>query len=222
VLEYVGRIDHQVKIRGFRIELGEVGARLLEHASVRDALVIDVDGPLGKQLVGYLVPAVADVAQASVQTQQELLAQLRTDLRSSLPDYMVPAHLIWLPELPLSPNGKLDRKALPQPDLAQLQVRYVPPYSDTECKVAAIWADVLRIEQVGLDDNFFELGGHSLLAAQALSRINSQLGIDMPIRLIFETPVLRAFAQALEGAGQALTEEGLAGIEQLMNELTEA
>ncbi|TFF49900.1 non-ribosomal peptide synthetase [Pseudomonas putida] len=221
-IEYAGRIDHQVKIRGFRIELGEVGARLLEHASVRDALVIDVDGPLGKQLVGYLVPAVADVAQASVQTQQDLLAQLRADLRSRLPDYMVPAHLMWLPELPLSPNGKLDRKALPQPDLAQLQVRYVPPYSDTECKVAAIWADVLRIKQVGLDDNFFELGGHSLLAAQALSRINSQLGIDMPIRLIFETPVLRAFAQALEGAGQALTEEGLADIEQLMNELTEA
>ncbi|WP_449434133.1 amino acid adenylation domain-containing protein [Pseudomonas putida] len=221
-IEYAGRIDHQVKIRGFRIELGEVGARLLEHASVRDALVIDIDAALGKQLVGYLVPSDPAVARADAQVQQALLADLRGQLRDSLPDYMVPACLMWLAQLPLSANGKLDRKALPLPDLAQLQARYQPPQSDIECQVAAIWADVLRIEQVGLDDNFFELGGHSLLAAQALSRINSQLGIDMPIRLIFETPVLRAFAHALASAGQSLTEAGLADIEQLMNELTEA
>ena len=221
-IEYAGRIDHQVKIRGFRIELGEVGARLIEHERVRDALVIDIEGALGKQLVAYLVPADPAVAQADAQTQQALLAELRAQLQGSLPDYMVPACLIWLAELPLSPNGKLDRKALPRPDLTQLQARYVPPQTATEQQVAAIWADVLRVERVGLDDNFFELGGHSLLAAQAISRINSQLGIDMPIRLIFETPLLGAFALALESAGQSLSEEGLADIEQLMNELTEA
>ncbi|NOO53635.1 AMP-binding enzyme, partial [Klebsiella pneumoniae] len=103
-----------------------------------EAVVLAQDGPSGKQLVGYVVPA------DSTQDEGALRDSLREALKAGLPDYMVPAHLIWLPELPLSPNGKLDRKALPQPDLAQLQVRYVPPYSDTECKVAAIWADVLR------------------------------------------------------------------------------
>ena len=222
VIEYVGRIDHQVKIRGFRIELGEISARLLEHPALGDALVIDIDGVLGKQLVGYLVPTDAAILHADAEVQAALLGRIREDLRSSLPDYMVPAHLMWMAELPLTPNGKLDRKALPAPDARQMQAHYVAPATDLEQQLCDIWATVLRIERVGMHDNFFELGGHSLLAAQAISRINTQLGIDMPIRQIFETPVLSEFSRTLESAGQSLTEAGLSDIEQLMNEMTEA
>jgi hypothetical protein len=222
VIEYVGRIDHQVKIRGFRIELGEISARLLEHPALGDALVIDIDGVLGKQLVGYLVPTDAAILHADAEVQAALLGRIREDLRSSLPDYMVPAHLMWMAELPLTPNGKLDRKALPAPDARQMQAHYVAPATELEQQLCDIWATVLRIERVGMHDNFFELGGHSLLAAQAISRINTQLGIDMPIRQIFETPVLSEFSRTLESAGQSLTEAGLSDIEQLMNEMTEA
>ncbi|TFY88819.1 amino acid adenylation domain-containing protein [Pseudomonas kairouanensis] len=222
VIEYVGRIDHQVKIRGFRIELGEISARLLEHPLLADALVIDIDGVLGKQLVGYLVPADPAILQADTEVQNAQLGHIRDDLRNSLPDYMVPAYLMWMAGLPLTPNGKLDRKALPAPDTRQMQALYVAPHTDLERQLCEIWATVLRIDQVGMQDNFFELGGHSLLAAQAISRINTQLGIDMPIRQLFETPVLSEFSQALESAGRSLTDEGLSDIERLMNEMTEA
>ncbi|MFA0945432.1 MULTISPECIES: non-ribosomal peptide synthetase [Pseudomonas syringae group] len=210
VIEYAGRIDHQVKIRGLRIELGEIEACLLEHDSVHEAVVIDVDGPSGKQLAAYLV---------AEQSSDHLRELLKAHLKESLPDYMVPTHFIVLDSMPLSTNGKLDRKALPRPDATQLQRQYVAPSTEQEQQMAAIWADVLKVERVGLTDDFFELGGHSLLATQLISRIHTGLGIDIPLRLIFEKPQLNEFIQAFASSGLSLTEDGLSDIEKMMNEM---
>ncbi|ALE01062.1 non-ribosomal peptide synthetase [Pseudomonas syringae] len=210
VIDYAGRIDHQVKIRGLRIELGEIEASLLEHDSVHEAVVIDVEGPSGKQLAAYLVVGHHD---------DQLRDALKVCLKESLPDYMVPTHFIVLDRMPLSANGKLDRKALPKPDASQLQRQYVAPCTEQEQQMAAIWADVLKVERVGLSDDFFELGGHSLLATQLISRIHTGLGIDIPLRLIFEKPQLNEFIQAFAGSGLSLTEDGLSDIEKMMNEM---
>ena len=208
-IEYVGRLDHQVKIRGFRIELGEIEARLREHPNVRDAVVLaDND-----QLITYLTCGSGAPPGPLPQ------AELKAHLKRTLPDYMVPAHLILLDEFPLTPNGKLDRKALPAPDASQLQRHYVAPVSEQERQLAAIWGEVLKVGRVGLTDDFFELGGHSLLAAQLVSRIQAGMGIDVPLRLVFEKPQLNDFVQALAGSGLSLTEDGLSDIEKMMNEL---
>ncbi|TBU87410.1 non-ribosomal peptide synthetase, partial [Stutzerimonas kirkiae] len=197
VIEYVGRIDHQVKIRGFRIELGEVEARLQEHEAVREAVVIDIEGPSGKQLAAYLVTdrSLPDDAER----QATLRNTLRDYLKESLPDYMVPAHLVFLGAMPLTANGKLDRRALPKPDASQLQQDYVAPQSELEQRIAAIWADVLKVEKVGLTDNFFELGGHSLLAISVTTRVRAELGIEVPLGFLFERENLFAYAAALSG-----------------------
>nr|WP_256349511.1 non-ribosomal peptide synthetase [Pseudomonas gingeri] len=214
LIEYAGRLDHQVKIRGFRIELGEIEARLQQHDLVREALVVALDGPSGKQLAAYLV-----LREPALNEAQQLL---RDDLKAHLPDYMVPLHWVVLDSLPMTPGGKLDRNALPKPDPSAWQQAYVAPRTEREQQLAAIWAQVLQVERVGLDDNFFELGGHSLLAAQVISRIHSGLGIDIPLRMIFEKPQLNEFAQALEGSGLSLTDDGLSDIERMMNEMAEA
>ncbi|MCR4541375.1 amino acid adenylation domain-containing protein, partial [Pseudomonas sp. 18.1.10] len=181
VIEYVGRVDHQVKIRGFRIELGEIEALLLAQDGVRETLVLAVDN----QLVAYLVAAQHD-AEA-----------LKANLREQLPDYMVPAHLIFLERMPLNPNGKLDRQALPKPDASLSQQAWVAPVTELEQQVAAVWAQVLGAERVGLGDHFFEMGGHSLLAMQVVSRLRQVLGREVPLKLVFEQPRLDGFASAL-------------------------
>ncbi|WP_122309843.1 non-ribosomal peptide synthetase [Pseudomonas amygdali] len=187
VIEYAGRIDHQVKIRGFRIELGEIEARLQAHPTVREVMVLAVDG----QLAAYLVPAQPD------QDQQSLRETLKTELRAHLPDYMVPTHFIVLDKMPLTANGKLDRKALPAPDASQLQATYIAPQGDLEQQLASIWAYVLKVEQVGRSDNFFELGGHSLLAVQMLVRVREQLQREVGLKDLFEQPVLADFCATL-------------------------
>ncbi|MDP9785927.1 non-ribosomal peptide synthase/polyketide synthase [Pseudomonas fluorescens] len=197
VVEYIGRIDHQVKIRGLRIELGEIEAALLAQDSVRETVVVAHDGPTGAQLVGYVVPATGEVADESA-----LRASLKAALKAQLPEYMVPAHLLFLAQLPLTPNGKVDRKALPAPDAGDLQQAYVAPRSQHEQQVAAIWQEVLKLERVGLEDNFFELGGHSLLVTQVVSRIRRTLGIEVPLRSLFEHGTLRDFVAAFD-LGQA-------------------
>ncbi|WP_095155656.1 non-ribosomal peptide synthetase, partial [Pseudomonas sp. Irchel 3E13] len=191
VLEYVGRADHQVKIRGYRIELGEIETRLQEHPAIREAVVLDIDGPQGKQLAAYVTTKVASDAEA-------LREELKTALKASLPDYMVPTHFVLLAAMPLTPNGKLDRKALPQPDTTLSQTAYVAPVSELEQQLAAIWAEVLKIERVGLDDSFFELGGHSLLATQVISRVRQALKIELSLRSLFEAKDLRGFARQVE------------------------
>ncbi len=191
VVDYHGRVDHQVKIRGFRIELGEIEARLREQDNVGETVVVAQDGPTGKQLVAYVVPANANLAG-----QAEFRDSLRRALKSSLPDYMVPTHFMFLAQMPLTPNGKLDRKGLPEPDASLLQQAFVAPETELERQIAAIWSDVLRLPQVGLNDNFFEVGGHSLLAIQITSRVQAELGLEVPLLEVFQTETLRAYVQA--------------------------
>ncbi|HEJ3383944.1 TPA: amino acid adenylation domain-containing protein, partial [Pseudomonas aeruginosa] len=217
VVDYLGRVDHQVKIRGFRIELGEIEARLREHPAVREAVVVAQPGAVGQQLVGYVVaqePAVADSPEA----QAECRAQLKTALRERLPEYMVPSHLLFLARMPLTPNGKLDRKGLPQPDASLLQQVYVAPRSDLEQQVAGIWAEVLQLQQVGLDDNFFELGGHSLLAIQVTARMQSEVGVELPLAALFQTESLQAYAE-LAAAQTSSNDTDFDDLREFMSEL---
>ncbi|MBC3413316.1 amino acid adenylation domain-containing protein, partial [Pseudomonas sp. SWRI51] len=186
VLEYVGRIDHQVKIRGMRIEMGEIEACLHAQETVREAAVLAVDGPTGAQLVAYLVPATVNPAEGWLQA-------LRSALAESLPDYMLPTHLLVLPRLPLNNNGKLDRAALPAPDFSAAQQAYEAPRTPLQRQVADIWAQVLKVESVGLGDGFFSLGGHSLLATEVIARMRHSLGLEVPLRRLFEQPTLGAF-----------------------------
>ncbi|MET3441655.1 amino acid adenylation domain-containing protein [Variovorax paradoxus] len=184
-LEYLGRIDHQVKVRGFRIELGEIEAQLLAQPEVREAVVVAREGASGASLVGYIA------LQAGQQATQP--ATLHDRLAVVLPDYMVPAAIVVLDRLPLNGNGKVDRKALPQAEFASAQA-YEAPEGEVEETLAAIWAEVLGVARVGRHDDFFELGGHSLLAAQLASRARVDGGFDLPLRKIFEHPVLRNLA----------------------------
>ncbi|MFN5457225.1 non-ribosomal peptide synthetase, partial [Bradyrhizobium sp.] len=168
-IAYLGRNDFQVKIRGFRIELGEIEARLSEHAGVRDAAVIArEDAPGDKRLVAYYVGDAAIGAE-----------ELRGHLAALLPDYMVPSAYVHLELMPLTPNGKLDRNALPAPEGTAFAVQaYEPPQGEIEEAVARIWAELLGVERIGRHDNFFALGGHSLLAIQVVSRLRQALALE--------------------------------------------
>ncbi|SDO23676.1 amino acid adenylation domain-containing protein [Pseudomonas jinjuensis] len=196
-LEYIGRIDQQVKIRGYRIELGEIEACLRRCDGVREAAVVARPGPAGPVLVGY---AEADAVDGLEQ-------QLRQALQASLPDYMVPAQIVVLARMPQTPNGKLDRKALPAPDW---QARaHVEPSTDSERRLAALWSEVLGVERVGATDDFFELGGHSLLLTRLASRIRDEFAVDLPLRSLFEHPSVAALAAQLDGAKQPAGDEAL-------------
>ncbi|KPU61153.1 D-alanine--poly(phosphoribitol) ligase, subunit 1 [Pseudomonas fluorescens] len=205
LVEYLGRIDHQVKIRGFRIELGEIETRLLEHASIREAVVLALDAPSGKQLVGYLA---TDVAEQSEAQHAALREALKAYLKSQLPDYMVPTHLILLASMPLTANGKLDRRALPAPDPESGRQQYVAPVNDLEVTLAQIWCEVLNVAQVGLNDNFFELGGDSILSIQVVSRARQQ-GIHFSPRDLFQNQTVQTLAAVATCSEQVSAEQGL-------------
>ncbi|WP_460134946.1 non-ribosomal peptide synthetase [Pseudomonas sp. S1_E04] len=215
VLEYVGRIDHQVKIRGYRIELGEIEARLHEQPQVRDAAVGVQDGVNGKHLVGYLVAA------DECLDPSEHLDRIKQRLRAELPEYMVPLHWLWLERLPLNANGKLDRKALPALEIGQLHSQdYLAPRNALETTLAAIWAEVLKVERVGVQDNFFELGGHSLLATQIASRVQKALQRDVPLRAMFECGTVAELAEYIDGlAVNEISVEKVDRLSDLMAEL---
>ena len=187
-LEFLGRLDQQVKVRGFRIEPGEIEARLAEHPAVREAVVlVREDAPGDRRLVAYLVGDPA--AGADV---------LRAHLSERLPEYMVPAAYVRLERLPLTPGGKLDRKALPAPDFASVAGRYVVPRTPVEEVLAGIWAEVLRLERVGVHDRFFELGGHSLLIMRLLAEIKATFDLELSIRSVFSMLTLEAMAAEIE------------------------
>src|SRR5688572_30251305 len=187
-IEYLGRIDHQVKIRGFRIELGEIEAALATLPEVQECVVVArEDIPGDKRLVAYMVG-----------TNLPETAELRNRLSQSLPQYMLPAHFIQLEQLPLNPNGKVDRKALPAPDMLRSEVGYVVPRTPIEETLAGIWAEVLKLDRVGIHDNFFELGGHSLLVTQVISRVRTAFQIELPLRDLFEATTLADLAQSIE------------------------
>lgn len=215
VLEYVGRIDHQVKIRGYRIELGEIEARLHEQPQVRDAAVGVQEGANGKHLVGYLVAADATLDPS------EHLERIKQRLRADLPEYMVPLHWLWLERLPLNVNGKLDRMALPDLEIGQLHSQdYLAPRNELETTLAGIWAEVLRVERVGVQDNFFELGGHSLLATQIASRVQKTLQRDVPLRAMFECSTVAELAEYIDGlAANEISAEKVDRLSDLMAEL---
>jgi amino acid adenylation domain-containing protein len=204
-LDYLGRTDHQVKIRGFRVELGEIEAALGRHPGVGDTVVVARDLAAGgesadRSLVAYVVPrAGADPA----------LADLRDHLRRRLADYMVPAHFVILPSLPLNPNGKVDRAALPAPESAAERPAPVAPRTPLEASLAAIWAEILQVGDVGVDDDFFALGGHSLLAARVIARIHEVLERRLPPRALFEAPTVERLAARL---AELPAGEELAGI----------
>ncbi|MGU2525158.1 amino acid adenylation domain-containing protein, partial [Pseudomonas aeruginosa] len=202
VVDYLGRVDHQVKIRGFRIELGEIEARLREQAAVREAVVVAQAGASGQQLVGYVVPqdpALVEDAGAQAACRDAL----RKALKERLPEYMLPAHLLFLACMPLTPNGKLDRKGLPKPSADQQQRDYQAPRSEVERQLATIWAEVLKLEQVGLADNFFEIGGDSIISLQVVSRAR-QLGIHFTPKMLFEAQTIGALAPLAESGTQVL------------------
>ncbi|HVG64400.1 MAG TPA: amino acid adenylation domain-containing protein [Hyalangium sp.] len=191
VLDYLGRIDHQVKIRGFRIELGEIEAVLGNHPAVKHVVVVArVLEPGDKQLVAYVVP------QASPSPS---ITELREHLARKLPAYMVPAFFVMLDELPLNPNGKVDRRALPNPDgtRPELAQEFVAPRTPTEQALADLWKESLSLDRVGLHDDFFALGGHSLRALQVMSRIRQHFQADIPLRSFFSRPTLAGLAELL-------------------------
>ena len=197
-LEYLGRADQQVKIRGFRIEPGEIETVLCQHPAIAGAAVIArEDTPGRKQLAAYLTPATAGTAATgTAATSVPSAGDLRDWLAATLPDYMIPASFTVLDVLPLTPTGKLDRRALPAPD-HDTTTGYVPPRTPAEQAIAAIWADVLGLDQVGIHDNFFELGGDSILSIQITSRLRTTLGADLSPRAIFTTPTKARLAALL-------------------------
>ncbi|KZE44088.1 hypothetical protein AV540_01955 [Brevibacillus parabrevis] len=192
-LEFLGRIDDQVKIRGYRIELGEIENALRQHPAVQNVVVIArQEGAGDKRLAAYLVAATG---------QQPDEAELVRYLKSTLPEYMVPAGYVWLEKIPLTVNGKVDRRALPAPDYGHAETgkAYAAPRKPIEEMVANIWAQVLSVERVGVYDDFFELGGHSLLATQAVSRLKEAFGINVPLRTLFEHPDVAGMSEKLAG-----------------------
>ncbi|HIF6691171.1 TPA: amino acid adenylation domain-containing protein, partial [Serratia marcescens] len=193
-IEYLGRNDQQVKIRGFRIECGEIEAALATHPAVREAVVDARAVGDDKRLVAWVVPA-ADVAE------ETLAGALRQHVSAALPDYMVPSAWVVVAALPLSPNGKLDRRALPEPQGAQSQAAYEAPQGEHETLLAAIWRELLNVERVGRHDNFFELGGHSLLAVKLMAQLR-RAGWGANVQTLFSTPTLSALAQAMSAQGE--------------------
>jgi acyl carrier protein len=187
-LEYLGRNDDQVKIRGYRIELAEIEDFLARHAKVKDvAVVAREDVPGERQLVAYVTRA-GDAAPSP--------KELRAYLESALPAYVIPSAFVALDHLPLSPNGKLDRRALPAPDRrAYLMREYEAPEGEVEAAIAGVWQELLRVERVGRGDNFFDLGGHSLLATRIVTHLNQLLDIELPLKALFERPTIEGLAE---------------------------
>jgi amino acid adenylation domain-containing protein len=187
-IEFLGRKDEQIKIRGYRIEPGEIEAQLETHEDVREAIVVPrEDSPGEKRLVAY-VSAAAPSLQAS---------DLRSHLAERLPEYMVPSSFFLLSSLPRTPNGKIDRQALPAPAEAEDTELFIAPRTPVEEALCRIWTELLGVEQVGINNDFFDLGGHSLMAMQLLSRLRSTFQLELPLRAIFEAPTIAELATTL-------------------------
>ncbi len=189
-LDFLGRVDHQVKLRGYRIELGEIESMLLQHGAVKQCAVILREDEAGdKRIVGYVVGS----GEGKVES-----GEMRKYLQGRLPDYMVPSWIVELEEMPLTPNGKVDRKALPAPEAGEAAAEGRAAKTALEEIVAGIFEEVLRREKVGVEENFFEMGGHSLLATQVVSRIREVLGVEVGLRALFEAPTVAGLAEEVE------------------------
>jgi hypothetical protein len=195
-LEILGRADQQVKLRGIRIELGEIESVLELYPDVKETVVVSRESATGdKQLIGYVTTK--PVLEGS--SPNDVKRELHSFLKAKLPAYMIPS-IVLLDEIPRTPNGKVDRQALPLPEVgrAHLDEALVAPRTVTEALLAAIWTIVLGVEQVGVHDNFFELGGHSLLATRLISRIRQVFQVDLPLRTVFETPTIASLAEYID------------------------
>ncbi len=191
-LEFLGRLDNQVKVRGIRVELGEIESVLAQHEAVSEVVVLAREDAVGeKRLVAYIVPD--GTANPSV-------SELRAHLKNKLPEYMMPNVFMMLEKFPITPNGKVDRRALPEPEnlRPELDETYEPPQTPIEKSLAEMWADVLGVKRVGVNDNFFELGGHSLLAVRLFVRIRKWAKIDLPLAILFKSPTIRALAEVID------------------------
>ena len=210
-LEFLGRTDHQVKVRGFRIETGEIEATIVKHAGVKEAaVVVREDEGRSKYLVAYVVPSGLEAGKVAAVPQD-----LRSNLQEHLPEYMQPSAFVCLSALPRTPNGKVDRNALPGLNLAEMaKVSYVAPANETERRVAAVWEEVLGIPTISATANFFDVGGHSLLAAQLLARIDRSFGKKVPLAALFQSPTIRQMAALLVGKTPSHSIEGVATIQQ--------
>ncbi|MFB0847538.1 condensation domain-containing protein, partial [Paenibacillus oleatilyticus] len=188
-IEYMGRIDHQVKIRGYRIEIGEIETQILKVAGVREAVVVAREDESGKkELCAYFA---AD--------RKLTVSEWREALSQELPGYMIPTYFVQLEKLPLSANGKIDRKALPAPEgSVQTGAQYVAPRTLLEARLARIWKEVLGVSTVGVKDNFFELGGHSLRATTMVNKLHKEMNVDFPLRDVFRYMTIEEMAQAIE------------------------
>ena len=219
-LEYVGRKDSQVKIRGLRIELQEIEARLSKHPAVRQSVVKIAKGENGDdRLIAYLVP---------IQFQILRVKELRRHLKEELPDYMIPSVFVFLESLPLSPNGKVDRDGLPQPDATRPEVEaiFVAPRTVVEKVLAEIWAEVLNLEKVCIHDNFFDLGGHSLAATRLIYRVIQEFHLELPIKTLFESPTVAAMSTVIlqsqeNKAGRGDLERILSAVEAMSDQEAE-
>ncbi len=197
-LAFIGRRDTQINIRGFRVELGEVQGQLSAHPLVESAAVVVCEDDANNQrIVAYMTAKTQGSLPLSA---EDLIGTVRRDLQAMLPDYMVPAVLMVVDQLALTQNGKVDVAQLPPPDLQQLQRRYVPPSSDVELQLVAIWSELLSLDSddMGIETNFFDIGGHSLLVVRLLAQIKSRFEIEMPIEVIFDEPTIAALAQHIE------------------------
>ena len=185
-IEYLGRVDHQVKIRGYRIELGEIEASLLKYETIKTAVVIQREDESGeKYLCAYVV------------TEKDIpIPEVRAYLATKLPYYMIPQQIIPIQNIPLTQNGKIDRKKLPQP-IYNIKSSHIEPTTYTERKLVEIWKDVLGIPRVGIQDNFFEIGGHSLKAAKLISIVNKEFNVQLSIKSLFKFPVLVDFSKCI-------------------------
>ena len=214
-LAYLGRIDQQVKIRGYRIELAEIESALLQHRGVQQAVVIageDLRAGHATRLIAYVVPAASPVGSPAAPPSalgDRLATHLRAHLKERLPDFMMPSVFVALDQIPLTTNGKADRKRLPVPprgSFAADGALYVAPRDGIEEQLAAIFGEVLGLDRVGVHSNFFELGGDSLLAVQTLSRVEAVFGKSISIRSFFSVPTVAQLALRIEG------QRGFAGV----------
>jgi amino acid adenylation domain-containing protein len=224
-IEFLGRIDDQIKIRGFRVELEEIAAVLRAHAAVQKcAVIVREDIPGDKRLVAYVVPTederrTADDEGADpsiVQRRSSFVQELRAFLKPQLPDYMLPAAFVLLDTLPLTLNGKVNHTALPIPDQTRsdLAGAYVAPRTPIEEVLVGIWADVLRLRQIGVEDNFFGLGGHSLLATQVIARLREAFQVELPVRALFEAPTPAGLAERIATARRDATDQPVPAIQR--------
>lgn len=214
-LEFLDRTDRQVKIRGFRIELGEIESTLSQHPDVQEAVILAREEDSGgKRLIAYLVlnSAVVGGHGGTAPEHSALIKNLRSFLREQLPDYMVPASFVCLESMPLTPNGKVDFKALPAPETNRLEVDFIAPETLEEQVLADIWVEVLGLKQVGIEDNFFELGGHSLLATQLIAKVRDRFQVELSLRCLFQSPTVASLAAAIAQAKSQQSPEPLISV----------